>query len=388
MCSLVNEAPGPDGLHAGFFQCFWLTIGASVTEEVLKAFADRCIPDYLNKTHIFLIPKIQGPETIANYRPISLCNLVYKIISKVIVACIRPHLDRLISPYQVAFVLGRKGVDNFIIGQELVHSIGRTKGKNGLMAIKIDLKKAYDNIEWSFIREMLIRFKFPSKLIDLIMSCISSVSSTLLFNGDCLKSFRPSRGIKQEDPLSPYMFIMCMEFLSHLIERKCENKSWIPVKTSRNGLPFSHLFFADDLVFFAHANLENCLAIKDVLSEFCTRSGQTVSKAKSRVYFSPNVDLDQREVFSNILGFTPTSNLGKYLGFPLKHPSNRRQDFSFVLDRVKKKLAGWKANLLSMASRVVFIQSSSATIPDYVMQSNLLPCKILDGIDRVNRSFL
>ena len=174
---------------------------------------------------------------------------------------------------------------------------------------------------------------------------------------------------------------MCIEFLSHLIERKCENKSWTPVKTSRNGLPFSHLFFADDLVLFARANLENCPAIKDVLSEFCTRSGQTMSVAKSWVYFSPNVDPNQREVFSDILGFTQTSNFGKYLGFPLKHRGNRRQDFSFVLDRVKKTLVSWKANLLSMVGRVVLIQSSSATIPDYVMLSNLLPCKILDGID-------
>lgn len=191
----------------------------------MKAFTDRCIPDYLNKTHIVLILKIQGPKTIANYRPISLYNSVYKIIFKVIVARIRPHLDKLISPYQAAFVPGRKGVDNFIIIQELDHFIGRTRGKNGLMAIKIDLEKVYDKIEWSFICEMLLSLNFLGKLIELIMSCISSVSSTLLFNGGCLESFRPSRGIRQVVPLSPYLFIMCMEFLSHLIERKCDNKS-------------------------------------------------------------------------------------------------------------------------------------------------------------------
>ena len=123
------KALGPDGLHTGFFQRFWLTVGESVKDEVLKAFSNRRIPDYLNKTHIVLIPKIQGPKTIANYRPISLCNSVYKIITKIIVARIRPHLERLISPLQAAFVPGRRGVDNFIIVQELVHSIGRTKGK-------------------------------------------------------------------------------------------------------------------------------------------------------------------------------------------------------------------------------------------------------------------
>lgn len=109
------------------------------------------------------------------------------------------------------------------------------------------------------------------------------------------------------------------------------DKSWNPVKTSRSGLPFSHLFFEDDLVLFAHANPENCLAIKEMLNYFCAKSGQTISVAKSRVFFSPNVDSDQRETLSNLLGFTPTSNLGKYLGFPLKHPGNHRQDFSFCL---------------------------------------------------------
>ena len=100
------KAPGPDGLHAGFFQRFWLVVGGSVVEEVRKVFKDRKVPDFLNRTHIVLIPKVQGPETIGNYRPISLCNTIYKIITKIIVARIRPHLEYLVSPYQTAFVPG------------------------------------------------------------------------------------------------------------------------------------------------------------------------------------------------------------------------------------------------------------------------------------------
>ena len=113
-----------------------------------------------------------------------------------------------------------------------------------------------------------------------------------------------------------------------------------------------------------------------------------MSEAKSRVFFSPNVELDQRDILSSILGFYSTPNLGKYLGFPLKHSGDRKHDFDFVLDRVKKKLARWKANLLSMAGRVVLIHASSSTIPNYVMQYAPLPSKILKGIDRVNRNFL
>lgn len=127
-------------------------------------------------------------------------------------------------PYQAAFIPGRRGANNFIIVQELIHTIGRTKGRKGYTTIKIDLEKAYDRIEWSFIREMLIMFNFPDKLVELIMSCVSSVSTSLLFNGGCLDSFCPSRGFRQGDPLSPYLFIICMEYLGHLIEEKCVAK--------------------------------------------------------------------------------------------------------------------------------------------------------------------
>lgn len=178
------KAPSLDGIHVGFFQRFWLVVGESVMEEVRKVFIERKVPEYLNTTLIVLIPKIQGPKNIGNYKPISLYNTIYKIISKVIVARIRLHLEFLVSPYQMAFVPGRRGSDNVIIVKELIHSIIRVKGRKGYMAIKINLEKAYNKIEWSFIMEMLIFFNFPAKLIELVMSCVTSVSTSLLFNGE------------------------------------------------------------------------------------------------------------------------------------------------------------------------------------------------------------
>ena len=123
---------------------------------------------------------------------------------------------------------------------------------------------------------------------------------------------------------------MCMDYLGQLIQERCEDKFWILVKASRRGSAFSHLFFADDLVLFAKANMENCLVIKEVLDEFCSQSGQIISEAKSRVFFSPNVDQSDREALSDILGFQSTTNLGKYLGFPIKHRGASNQDFKFI----------------------------------------------------------
>ena len=231
-------------------------------------------------------------------------------------------------------------------------------------------------------------FNIPENLIKLIMSCVTSVSTSLLLNGGSLDPFLPSRGIRQGDPLSPYLFILSMEFLGHLIKEKCDAKLWTPVKASRSGLAFSHLLFADDLVIFANATPENYAAISSVLQEFCNKSRQKVSEAKSHVFFSPNVDPNQRDALTSILGFSATINFGKYLGFPIKHPGRQRHDFGSILDMVKKKLAGWKASLLSMVGRMILIQAPTSAIPSYVMQGYFLPNEILNGIDRVNRNFL
>ena len=309
-------------------------------EEVQKIFAVRRVLEVINCTHIALIQKIQGVETLGNYRPISLCNTVYKVITKIIVARLRPYLDKLISPMQTAFVSGRKGIDNIIIAQEIIHGLGKKKGRIGYMALKIDLEKAYDKLEWSFIRDMLIRVNLPLDIIDLIMSCLSTMSTSILFSGETLDLIFPSRGIRQGDLISLYLFILCMDYLGQLIEEKCSGNLWHPVKASQSGPAFSHLFFADDLILFAKADAVNSAAIRDVLDTFCSIFGQTVSEAKLRLYFSPNVDRDTRESLFDILGFASTPFLGKYLGFSLKQPGSSSHDYDFILDRVKQKLAG------------------------------------------------
>ena len=255
------------------------------------------------------------------------------------------------------------------------------------MAIKLDLEKAYDRLEWSFIRDTLNLNKFPSWLISLIMSYVSSSSISILVNGRALKPFYPSRGICQGNPLFSYLFILCMEVLGALIEEKCKAKFWNSIKASQDGPDFSHIFFADDLMLFAKVDKKNCTAIREVLDSFCEQSGQKINNDKSRVYFSPNVNLEKRTELCEILGFRSTPSLGKYLGFPIKHLGTP-QDFGHIIDRIKSKLAGWKANLLSFAGRVVLTQSMTSTIPNYTMQCIALPAKIHLGIDRLSRNFL
>ena len=161
----ASKALGSNGLHASFYQRFWLIVGQLVIKEIKKIFQEKRIPPILNQTLISLIPKIPRLETIGNFRPISFCNTMYKVITKILMARIKPCFDKLVSPFQTAFVIGRKGVDNAIITQELIHTIGRKKGRMGYMVIKIDLEKAYDRLKWSFIKEVLQSANFPLEMI-------------------------------------------------------------------------------------------------------------------------------------------------------------------------------------------------------------------------------
>lgn len=133
------------------------------------------------------------------------------------------------------------------------------------MAIKVDLEKAYDRLEWSFIHKVLQAFYFPQNLIKVIMSCVSSMSILILVNRGALNPFSPSRGIRKGDLLSFNLFILCIEYLGHLTERKCAKGTWVPLKASQGNVGISHLFFADDLILFAKVNSEVCEAIFDAL---------------------------------------------------------------------------------------------------------------------------
>lgn len=146
-CMKPFKALGPNGLHAGFFQRFWLIMGESVKFEIKKIFTVKKIPEHLNKTLIALIPKQLGLETISHFRPISLCNTIYKIVTKILVNRLKHLMPTLVSPSQIAFISGRRGTDNVIIAQELVYTIEWKKGKEGFMIIKVDIEKAYDRLE-------------------------------------------------------------------------------------------------------------------------------------------------------------------------------------------------------------------------------------------------
>lgn len=177
------------------------------------------MPRLLNFTFIVLILKVSSPRKITEFRPISLCNVVYKIGSKMLANRIKPFLNDVISPTQSAFVPRRLITDNVLVAFEINHFMKcRTRGRKQYMALKLDVSKAHDRIEWIFLRRVLLRFGFAASLVNCIMMCVSTVSYSFLLNGKQFEALQPTRGLCQGDPLSLYLFICCVEAFIGMVE--------------------------------------------------------------------------------------------------------------------------------------------------------------------------
>ncbi|CAA0810119.1 Unknown protein, partial [Striga hermonthica] len=197
MSTLQNMGPlkalGMDGLNALFFQKNWETVGPSVRTIIRKMWWDGVVLSRVNQTLITLIPKVENPNTIKQFRPISLLNVIYKLFTKILVNRMKHTLSDLIHPAQASFVPGRHITDNIVVAQELIHSMRCMRGAKGYMVIKVDLEKAYDYLRWDFIEETLRLAGYPDQLIIAIMPCISSASMSLLWNGSSGEEFSPTR---------------------------------------------------------------------------------------------------------------------------------------------------------------------------------------------------
>lgn len=261
-------------------------------------------------------------------------------------------------------------------------------GRVGYMAVKIDFEKAYDRLRWSFIKESLIELRLPQCLVDIVMTSVTSAKLKILWNGEPLEGLCPTRGIRQGDPLSPYLYVICMERLAHLIEQEVQFGNWVPVKASGNGPSISHLAFADDLILLSEATVSQAELMKQCLDKFCEASGSRVSIEKSKIFFSQNTHYDLRDAVCSGLGMESTPDLGKYLGVPTINGRTSKREFQYLVEKVNGKLAGWKAKTLSIAGRTTLIKSALSSIPYYTMQSTKLPRSICDDIDRKSRRFL
>lgn len=208
-------------------------------------------------------------------RPISLCNISYKIVAKVLANRLKKVRPHLISSSQSAFVPDRIIHDNILLAHEVMHFLKTSSNKlNKYMAVKLDMSKAYDRVVWSFVEAVIRKVGFNQQWISWIMDCMKFVNYSVIINGEAKGHITPSRGLRQGDPISPFLLLLCAEALSGLLykaEREC---AFTGVKMSRTGPMLSHLFFADDSLLLCKANVVHCDLIKDILQVYGAASRQ------------------------------------------------------------------------------------------------------------------
>ena len=218
---------------------------------------------------------------MTEFRTISLCNTTYKIISKVLAKRFKVILPNIISKNQSAFTPDCLITNNVLVAFEFMHYLNhKSEGKENYMSIKLDMSKAFDRVEWNFIKGVIEKLGFVEKWIDLIMNCVSSVSYSILINGEACGNISPSRGIRQGDPLSPGLFLLCVEGFSALIHEATRNQQINGISIYRGCPLITHLFFADNSLLFCKAKDQECHALVNILNRYEEASGQKINTDK------------------------------------------------------------------------------------------------------------
>jgi hypothetical protein len=370
-----ERSPGPDGWTSEFFIFFFDLVGDDLLQMVEESRINGKVFGSLNYTFLALIPKENNSVSFNDYRSISLCNLIYKVISKVLSNRIKPILERCLSVEQLGFLKGRRIQDAIGAAHESLHNIKKKNTK--ALVLKLDLKKAFDSIDWDFLRMILLSVGFGIKITDWVMSCVTSANFAVLINGEATKFFKSERGLCQGCPLSPYLFIMIMEGLSLLLSKSISDHHISGIKVSK-FLKIVHLMFVDDVLLMSKANQTEWIVILDLLQKFSSASGLCINFAKSTVHYWGLNDNELCSLKASIpFSFFDLSQGFKYLGYMLKPGSKNSEDWRWLVAKFERKIGFWCNKWLSLGGRYVLVKSVLQSLSVFWMSLERIPCFIL-----------
>ncbi|XP_074304759.1 uncharacterized protein LOC141639570 [Silene latifolia] len=298
----------------------------------------------VNTTSITLIPKTDNPTSVLEFRPIAFCNTVYKVLAKVLCNRLSKILPDIVCESQGGFIQNRNIVENVLICQDLVRLYNR-KAASPRCLIKIDLRKAYDSVEWNFLYQMLLALNFPQKFIDLLMACVTSPSYSLSVNGNKFGFFKGKKGLRQGDPLSPLLFTLCMEYLSRILGMVAQQPDF-RFHPLCGHTRLNHLLFADDLLLFCKGNDLSIMWLLRAFATFSDASGLCLNRDKSNIYFNGVATATVDAIFQ-VSGFQRGALPFKYLGVPISSKRLTKNEGQKLLDRIVARIRGWGAKHLS-----------------------------------------
>ena len=378
-----DKAPGPDGFTMGFFQKCWRVVEVDVM-SVFEEFHEYCVFEKsLNATFLALIPKKRNASHIRDFRPISLIGCIYKLLAKVLTNRLKTVLENIISETQNAFIGGRQILDSVLVANESLDS--RIKSGIPGLIYKLDIEKAYDHVNWECLLYILERMGFGGKWCRWIKACISSIRFSVLVNGSPTGFFSSSRGLRQGDPLSPLLFLLVMEVLSRML-RKVEFGGFISGFTIGSEVSISHLLFADDSILFCDADPQQLMYIRLVLTFFEAVTGLRVNMRKSELV--PVGDVPNLSTLADIMHCRIASLPMIYLGMPLGSSFKSKDIWNSIVEKMERRLAGWKSLYLSKGGRLTLLKSTLSSLPTYYLSLFTIPVSVANRIEKIQRNFL
>ncbi|GKU92387.1 hypothetical protein SLEP1_g6121 [Rubroshorea leprosula] len=380
-----SKAPGPDGFNFKFVKEMWDTIKNDIMGFVTEFHKNGKLVRGLNSSFIVLIPKVASPQKIEEFRPISLVGVMYKLIAKLLACRLSSVLNGIIGETQMAFVGERQLVDSVVIANETIEEAQRRKKKG--FVFKADFEKAYDKVCWGFLEYMLLRLGFGNKWRVWISECLKTAEVSVLLNGSATRQFKMQRGLRQGDPLSPFLFLIVAEGLIGIISSAVSLGLFNGIAIGQRGMNVTHLQFADDSIVFGEASDENIWAVKSVMRIFEMVSGLKVNFGKS-VLMGINVSEEWMSRTSSILNCKQGKLPCKYLGVPIGGKCRSIATWRPMIESFKKKLASWKNKFISLGGRITLLNSVLSSLPVFTMSVHLLPKGLILILDKIRRSFL
>jgi hypothetical protein len=381
-----NSAPGPDGFGALFFQSFWDIIHSDVIKAVIQFFQSGWMLPNFNANTMILIPKISNADVVNQFRPIAMANFKFKIISKILADRLALVMPSIISPEQRGFIQGRFIRDSICLASEAINLL-HNKSFGGNLALKIDISKAFDTLNWGFLLKVLKAFSFCEKFCSWIDTILKSAKLSISINGKLNGFFSCKRGVRQGDPLSHLLFCIAEDVLSRGISKLVESRKLELIKGTRHMNFPSHTLYADDIMIFCKGKNSNIDALLNPFGRYAAMSGQIISPAKSTIYVG-SISYSRLLSIAGKLGFNIGSLPFIYLGVPIFKGKPKAIHLKPIADKVKVKLAAWKASLLSIAGRVQLVKS---IIYGMLMHSLLIyswPLNLIKDLEMCIRNFI
>ncbi|XP_020694000.1 uncharacterized protein LOC110107899 [Dendrobium catenatum] len=354
-----SSALGPDGFNFHFYKTGWHILGPTICRAVHSFFLKGYMPNGVKSTALAIIPKHKNAASISDYRLIALCNVLYKIITKVMAARIKPIMCLIVKDNRAGFVKSRVSTDNILLASDILYYAGKRGGANLFFCAKLDFKKAFDCVSRQFLLARLLQ---------------------KVLNGALEGYFSSTAGLRQGCPLSLYLFCLVMDAFSNLLE----GRGFKGVTTDNYSL--THLLYADDVLIFGEATTDNCKILASVLRDFANSTGLYINYEKSSIMFPKHLR-NHLDICHELSIHTIVDKI-TYLGIPLSFYWLKIGDFLPLLDCLNRKLNGWKDNLLSFAGRLQYLKFTIQNTIAYWIRGSILPKAIYKVYKKLSSRFL